>query len=117
MGDLEQMRQAELRDEEGAAPIHRMHQVVALHRRVERAGQRNGRGIVDADVDAAELANRVRDGLLHLRLVADIAGERQRAAARFLDLGGRRMDRAFELRMRRDRLGGDGDIGPVSRRI
>ena len=36
-----------------------VHQVVALHRRVERAGQADGARVVDADVEAAERRDRL----------------------------------------------------------
>ena len=50
-------------------------------------------------------------------LVAHVDHERQRLAAGLLDLGGGGVDGAFELGMRLDRLGGDGDIGAVARRL
>ena len=77
--------------------------------------QRNGGGVVDADVDAAEGLGRLGDGGLHLLLVADVADQRQRAAAGLLDLGGGGVDRAFELGIGLGGLGGDGDVGAVAR--
>ena len=78
--------------------------------------ERDGAGVVDADVDAAERLHRLVDGRLHLLLEADVAHERQRLAAGRLDLLGRRVDGAFELGVRLGRLGGDGDVGAVARR-
>ena len=49
----------------------------------------------------------------HRRLVAHVDRERQRLAAGFFDLRRGGVDGAFELGMRLDRLGGDGDIGAV----
>ena len=57
-----------------------------------------------------------RDGARDLLLEANVARERERPAARRLDLGGRGVDRAFELRMRLLRLGDDGDVGAFARR-
>ena len=53
---------------------------------------------------------------LHRRFLAHVDDERQRLAAGLLDLGGGGVDGAFELGMRLDGLGGDGDIGAVARR-
>jgi DNA-binding CsgD family transcriptional regulator len=80
------------------------------------AGQVDRRGVVDADVDPAEPPDRLRDGLRDLRLVADVTDDRQRTAARLLDLPGRRVHRALELRMRLGRLGDQRDVGAVARR-
>ena len=82
---------------------------------VERAGQRDRRGVVDQDVDAAERVDRLRHRGLDLRLVAHVHRDRQRLAARALDLLGRRVDRPRQLRMRLDGLGGDDDVGAVAR--
>src|SRR5215469_12419206 len=51
-----------------------------------------------------------------LCLVADVADDRQRTAARRLDLLGRRVHRSLELGVRLARLGDQGDIGAVARR-
>ena len=49
-----QMRDARLRTDERAARVDRVHQIVALHRRVYGLGQMNGAGVVDEDVYAAK---------------------------------------------------------------
>jgi hypothetical protein len=86
-----------------------------LHRRLQRAGQADGAGVVDQDVDAAELGHRLGDGCLDALLVADVAGQRQRLAAGLLDLLGGGEDRAGQARIGFHRLGGDGDVGAVAR--
>ena len=52
---LLQIRNAGLRAHECAAHVDAEHQVEALHRRFERAGQRDRAGVVHQDVDAAEM--------------------------------------------------------------
>ena len=73
----------------------------------------DGAGIVDHDIDAAEIARGRVDRGFHRGLVAHVDGERQRLAAGLFDRGGGGVDGAFELGMRLDGLGGDGDIGAV----
>jgi hypothetical protein len=45
-----------------------------------------GAGVVDEDVDGAEVGGDARDGLVHLCAVGDVAPDRGRAAAELLDL-------------------------------
>ena len=113
---LLQMRDGVLRHHEGAARVDRLHQVVALHVGLGDRRARDGAGVVDHDVEAAERRDRLLDGGLDRVLVAHIDDERQRPAAGLLDLLGGGVDRAFELGMRRLGLGGDGDVGAVARR-
>ncbi len=112
---LLQMRDAVFRHHEGAAGIDAHHQVEPLHVGGLRIGQADGAGIVDADIDAAEFGDGLVDRRHHLRLVADIAQDRQRLAAGGADLLGGGVDGALELRMRLGGLGGDRDIGAVPR--
>ena len=112
---LQQVRDAGLRAGEGGAGVDRPHEVEALQRRLEGAGQADGAGVVDQHVDAAEGGDGLLDGALDLRLVADVGGDRQGAAARALDLLGRGVDGARELRVRLGGLGGDHDVGAVRR--
>ena len=108
-----QVRHRLLRAEERAARVDLMHQIEALHRRVERAGEADRRGVVDEDVDAAEALDRRGDRRVDLRFVADVGGDRERLAAGRFDIGGRRVDRARQLRMRLGGLRGDDDVGAV----
>ena len=103
VGGTPEMRNRFLRANERAANVHLVHEVEALHRRVERASQRNGGGVVDEDVDAAEMRSRLLDSSLHLRFVANVHGDRQGASWRLLDLLSRGVDDHRQLRMR---LGG-----------
>ncbi len=73
----------------------------------------DGAGIVHDDVDAAEMRRGLIECCLHRRLLAHVDGERQRIAAGLFDLGCGGVNGAFQLGMRLDRLGGDGDIGAV----
>jgi hypothetical protein len=92
-----------------------MHQVVALHVGGGGRRQRDGAGVVDADVERAERLHRLGNGRLNLVLEADVAGDGKRLAAGLLDLLGSRKDRAFQLGVRLGGLGGDGDVGAVAR--
>ena len=109
-----QVRDAGLGGQEGPARIDLVHQVVALHVRRLGAGQADGRGVVDADVDAAELGRRLLHRLEHIGVVAHVDDQRQGVAAGFLDLLGGRIDGAGQVLVRLGGLGGDGDIGPVA---
>jgi hypothetical protein len=113
---IRQMRDAELRGQISAARVDLVHEVEALHVRLGRLRQIDGAGVVDQDVDAAELLRGLRDGCGELGIVADVAKDRQPLAAGFVDLLGRGVDRAWELGMRLGRLGGNGDVRPVARR-
>ena len=111
---LQQVRQASLCASEGAAQIDVHHQVVALHRRVERAARVDGAGVVDQDVDATEardcLGHRGRD----LRLVAHVEYQRQRLSASRFDLRCSGVDGAGQARIGLRRLGRYDDVGAVA---
>ena len=109
------MRDAGLSAQEGAARIDALHQIVALDRRLERAGQIDGARVVDEDIDAAEGLDGPGDRVIDLGLLADVDLERQRLAAGRLDLLGRAVNGAGQLGMRLDGLGGDRDVGAVAR--
>ena len=111
-----QVRDAGAADHERAAGVDLLHQVIALYRQRLGAGQVDRRGVVDADVDSPETLDRLRDGPHDLRLVADVTDDRQRTAARLLDLPCRRVHRSLELGMRLGRLGDQRDVGAVARR-
>ena len=68
-----------------------------------------------AIIDAAEVDRGLRECILHQGFVADIDHQGQCLAAGALDLLGRGIDRALELRMRRRGFCGNGDIGAVAR--
>lgn len=112
---LHQVGQAFLCRQEGAATIDLMHQVIALHRHFEGRSGKDRRRIVDDRIDAAEPVDGSGDGRFHLALVADVALDGKRLAAGRLDPFGRRVDRAFQARIRRVGLGRDDDIGAVAR--
>jgi hypothetical protein len=115
VGALLEVRNAGLGDQKSAARIDAVHQIVALHVRGDGVRERDGAGIVDADIEAAEGLHRLLDRRLHLLLEADIAGDGQRLAAGRFDLLGGGEDGAFELGMRLGGLGGDGNVGAVAR--
>ena len=110
-----QLRDALLRDQEGAARVDLVHQVVALHRRGQRAGEADGAGIVHQDVDAAELGHGLGHRLVDALFVADVAGQRQGLAAGLLDFLGGGEDRAGQTWIGLHGLGRDGNVGAVAR--
>ena len=81
-------------EHEGAAHVDVEHQVVALRLEVGDRCEVDRGGVVDHDVDAAELLDGLRDGASTCGVVADVADDRQRLAARRLDLLGGRVDRS-----------------------
>jgi len=109
------MRQGQLRAQEGPARIDLHHQVVALHLGRQRARERNGAGVVDADVDSAECGDALRHRSGGLLLVADVADQRQRLAAEGDDLLGGAEDRPGQLGVRLGRLRREDDVGAVAR--
>ena len=64
MGEREDAGGTNLGDEEGAASVDAIHEVVRLDGGLGRVGERDSRGVVDDDIDSAKLLSR----LLH-RLV------------------------------------------------
>src|SRR5258708_39624811 len=113
---LLQIRYAGTRGDEGAAGIDLLNEIVAAH--VDLLGRReiDRRGVVDADVDAAELLRALAYRRSDARLVTHVHRQRQRLAAGTLDVLGGAVDGASELRMRRGGLGGDRDIRSLPRR-
>ncbi len=116
VGRLQQPWQAGLRADETAARVDLMHQVKALHWRVQRAAQPDRTGVVDQDVQAAEGVHGRRDGSPHLLLVADVAPDRKCMTAGGLDLGSDAVDGARKPGIGDRRLGRDRDVGAVARR-
>ena len=88
-------------NQEGGAPVHRLHQVIALHVGRKRIGEGDGRGIVNADIDAAKAMQGCVHRGLNLGLIADIGLKRQRLSASRLDSLGGTMDSACEFGIRR----------------
>ena len=115
VGRALQVRQASLRAHEAAAHIDVHHQVVALEGRVGRAREADGAGVVDQDVNAAEVLGRAGHGGLHGVFVADVDLQGQGAAARSFDLGRRGVDGAGQAWVGRRGFGGDDDVGAVAR--
>src|SRR3546814_3102352 len=90
------MRNAMATGHVGAARIDAVHEIVFLHVGNERAGQRDGAGIVDEDVDAAKGRDGLVDRGCQLIFVAQIAEDRQCLAAGLFDLFSRAVDRSEE---------------------
>ena len=109
------MRQASAAREPRAAIVDLVHQVEHLDRRLEGRRQADRRGIVYADVDAAELGYRLGDCALDLLRKADVALDRQRFAASAADLFSRGMNRSGQLGMRLGRLCRDRDARALAR--
>ncbi len=97
IGGLFQMRDAGFRSDERAARIDAVHQIVALHVGLDRARQADRRGVVDADIDAAELRDRFGHRVHYIGFVAHVDDQRQRLAAGFLYLLCGSVDRAGSL--------------------
>ena len=79
-------------------------------------GAADGGRVVPQEVVPAERLGRPGHGLRDRRLVAHGEPDRERLAARRLDLGGDAVDGARELRMRLGALRGHGDARAVARR-
>ena len=94
VGGFLQMGQAQLAGHEGAATVDLMHQVVGLHGGGFGAGQGDGTGIVDQNVDAAKGVYGLVHGGLQLFLVANIPHAGQGCATRLADFLGRGIDGA-----------------------
>ncbi len=91
------VRDAGLRHGVGAAHLDAVHQVEPLERHLLDRAEVDRRGVVDADVDAAELLDGLGHRAVHRVAVTDVADDRQRLPAGLLDLLGRGVDRAGEL--------------------
>ena len=108
-------RQHVVRAGERAAGVDVHDEIELLEGRVgERLPEERAR-VVDEEVDAPELVERLLDGALDGGVVADVEGQRQRAAPERLDLARRVADRARDARVGRDGLRGDDDVAPVAR--
>ena len=113
VGRLGEIGDGVFRHHEGAARVDPKHQIEALHVGLRGIGELDGAGVVDHDVEAAEMRHGLIEGRLHCGFLAHVDGERERVAAGLFDLGRGGVDGAFELGMRLDGLGGNGDIGAV----
>ncbi len=111
-----EVRQTELRAKEGAAGIDVVHQVEPAHVGCCRAAEADRAGVVDDNVDAAELPYSALDRARHLTLIANVRCQRQRPAAGGFDLGSGGEDRSGQFRVRLGGLRRDGDVGAVSGR-
>ena len=109
------MRDACLADDERAARVDVLHQVVALHLQGLGAGQVDRARVVHAHVDPTEALHRLLDGREHLFLVADVAHDRQCAPAGLLDLLGGGEDGALEARVGLGGLRDQGHVRAVAR--
>jgi hypothetical protein len=81
----------------------------------ERPGEADCGGVVDADVEPAEMGHGALDRRGHRSLVAHIDHEWQGAAAGSFDCLCGGVNRSGELRMWPVGLGGDGDVGAIAR--
>jgi hypothetical protein len=90
-----------------------LHEVVALD--IQLLGPRKvyRGGVVDHDVDAAELLDRPLDGVIHRLGVADVAHDRQGLSARVPDLLGCGVNSAGQLGVRLVGLGDQRNVGAV----
>ena len=111
---LQEVREAAPASGEGAAGVHAVHQVEALHRRLQRARQADRARVVHQDVDAAERLDRLRRPPRRSapRTRMSTWSGRALPPAASISRGGRE-DGAGELRVRLGRLGGDDDVRAV----
>src|SRR6185312_116439 len=103
--------QAQLGEQEGAADVDVVHQVVAFHRHGVRAGEVDGGGVVHHDVDAAEFGHGGLDGALDVLVVAHVPDDRQCARPVGADLLGCGVDGPLEVGVGGGGLGQQGDVG------
>ena len=107
------VRDARLRHRVGAAHLDAVHQVEPLERHLGDRAEVDRRGVVHADVDAAELFDGLGHRGGHRVAVADVADDRQRLPAGLLDLLGGGVHRARQLGVRLGGLGDQRDVGAV----
>src|SRR6202034_3582236 len=116
IGRLREIRQAGLRTKKSAAQIYAHHEIETLHGCLKRAAETDGAGVVDQDIDAAEMPDGLLDRPMDLVLEAYVDGQRQRMATRCFDLRRGGVDGAGQLGMRRVSLRGDHDVGSIAGR-
>ena len=104
----------QLRRLQDGAQVDRHDQVVALHRQLQVAGK-GDRGVVDQNVEAAEVIDGAAHHALDLGLDGQVGRHRQAAPARRLDLAHRVVDRSRQLERRI--VGGARRAGDVDARL
>ena len=109
-----QKRQAGLRTQKRAAHVDAKHQVEAFGGRLRGAGKLDRAGIVDKDIDAAEMRGSLLHSRIQCRLIAHVELDGQRLAASRRHFGGHRVNGTRQLRVRCRRFCGDDDIGAVA---
>lgn len=110
---ISQMWNAKLRAQEGASGVDLHSQVEAFGICLIQWRFVNGRSIVDQNVNAAKLLDALLNCLLHALLVSDVALNWQTFTTCFSYLLSCRVDRAFQLRVRFDGFGNDGNVCSV----
>ena len=110
---FQEMRNTNLRSHVRRADIDRVHQIKTLHRRFERAGEKDRARVIDQDVDAAKLGHGLIDCLEDLIFEPQIGHARQAVSASSIDLFDRREDRARKFRVRLGGFGNDRDVSSV----
>ena len=112
-----EMRDRVFRDHEGAARVDLVHQVEALHLgRLASVVRLIALALLTRMSMPPNVAAVLSIAAFTRLLVAHVDWQRQRLAAGRLDLRGRGVDRARQLRMRLGGLGRDRDVGAVARR-
>ena len=108
------MRNGELRCEESAAAIDRLDQIVAFDGHALDIDWVDSACIVDHDVDAAKGLDRLLYSSIQAISIPDIALDGEGTATGLLNFLCCRIDGPFQLRVRCDSLGGDGNICTVA---
>ena len=109
-GGLAQVRQRRLGQQECAADVDVHHQVELLGGQFLGRIGRDGAGVVDHDVDAAEVLDRRIHRTLHVLFLAHVADHRDALAARGLHFGHSGVHGAGQLGVRFGGLGEQDDV-------
>ena len=113
---LFQHLRAGLRHDIGPTHVDLHHEVEALDRELGQRREVDRAGVVDADVDAAEVVGGPAHGRTDRVGVTDVADDPERLAAGLLDLGDRRVHRPLQVGLGLIGLGHDRDVGTVAGR-
>jgi hypothetical protein len=113
VGRRAQVREGRLGQQECAPDVDVHHQVEFLGRELLGGCGRNGTGVVDDDVDAAEALYRGVDRALHVLLPPYVAHDRDTFSARLFDVGHGGVHGARQLGVWFGRLGEHDHVGAL----
>jgi len=93
-----------------------VHEIKSFQGRRQSAGQADGAGIIDKNINPAKSFDRLLHGPLNLFLRSNIHGAGQGFSPGGLHSGGRTMNCPGQFGMRLDGLGGNDNIGALASR-